>query len=448
MKVAVVGCGYVGLVTSVGLAAVSHEVTGIDADAERVAALERGEVPFHEPGLAKALRDTMKAGRFHVANGLDAAANADVVMLCVQTPPTSSGDVDLSFLVEAARGLGKVFTQDEPHRRVVVVRSTVPPGTTTSIVAPLLPPTSGVSTASNPEFLREGSAVEDFMHPDRIVIGTNDEWAAETLRKLYEPLHAHVMVTSPATAELAKYTSNAFLATLVSFSNEIAKLCEAAPDLDVEDVLGIVHHDRRLRTPTDGDGSPATIVSFLKAGCGYGGSCLPKDLSALIAFARELGTPATLLEAVARINREQPGRLVSRVEKALGGIAGRRVAVLGAAFKAGTDDLRDSPALRLVEELLGRNAAVVVYDPLVSAERINAAAPSVEVAQALDAALDGADACIVTTLEPEFRALETWPESGKGKRPLVVDGRRSLSPARFSDHAYLGVGRRLAQKAP
>jgi len=445
MNVAVVGCGYVGLVSGVGLASLGHRVVGIDTDPDRVAALERGTAPFREPGLDKLLSGTLASGSFRVSSSMAETATAEVILLCVQTPPRPDGEVELDFLRQAAERLRAELDRDVGRRRVVAVRSTVPPGTNEGVVAPVLAAEGSTAVASNPEFLREGSALEDFLHADRVVVGAREDWAVELLARLYGPLDAPLVVTTPATAELAKYTSNALLATLVSFSNEIASLCEATPGVDVEDVLAIVHRDRRLSVDTAGERRPAGIVSYLRAGCGYGGSCLPKDLSALIAYGRAADESVALLEAVASVNRGRAERLVRLAEGALGNVEGRRIAVLGAAFKDGTDDLRDSPGLRIVQELLDRGAKVVVFDPLVGRERLVTAFPSVEVATSLAEAARSADACLITTRAPEFADLERLVAELDGDAPVIVDGRRALDPTHFRSGGYLAVGRQADQ---
>jgi UDPglucose 6-dehydrogenase len=432
MDVAVVGCGYVGLVTGVALASTGHTVVGIDTDRSRLDAIRAGRAPFHEPGLDDGLRQSLERGTFSVADTLDAAAGTDVVLLAVQTPARDDGSVDIEHVEQAARALADVLGAAPPRRRVVAIRSTVPPGTNERHVAPLLAGVPDLAVVSNPEFLREGTAVDDLLHADRVVVGANEPWAADVMRRLYEPIGATFLVTGPATAELAKYASNALLATLVSFSNEISHISERTPGVDVEDVLGIVHLDRRLAP----EGRPAPIVSFLKAGCGYGGSCLPKDIAGLSSYGRALGEPTPLLEAVVSINAGQAARLVDLVERTLGSLEGRRITVLGAAFKAGTDDLRHSSALTVVRELHVRGAAVVVYDPLVATATLAAQVPAaVTVAATLDDALDGTAACLVTTAAPEWNALDEHPA-----RPLVVDGRRALDPARY-DGRYVAIGR-------
>ncbi len=370
MRVAVVGCGYVGLVSGVGLASVGHHVVGIEVDRARRERIAEGSPGFYEPGLVELLQAQLEEGRFRVASELSETADADVVLLAVQTPPGEDGAIDLSFLTRAASELADIFAA-APRRRVVAIRSTVVPGTAQGVVAPSFD--GDVAVASNPEFLREGSAVDDFLHPDRVVIGCEEPWARELLAELYRPFDAPLIATSPPTAELAKYTSNAFLATLVSFSNEISHICESLPGVDVEDVLQIIHADRRLTLRAGGRAETSEIVSYLKAGCGYGGSCLPKDLSALIAAGEARGNALPLLNAVREVNESQPGRVVSATEEALGSLRGRQVAVLGVAFKGGTDDLRASPGLRIVEELLERGALVTVYDPLVGSAALGGA---------------------------------------------------------------------------
>lgn len=439
MKVAVVGCGYVGLVTGAGLASAGHDVVGIEVDAGRRESVAAARPPFYEPGLEELLRAQLEAGRFRVDGDVSAAAGAEAVLLAVQTPPDETGAIDLSFLREAARLVAEALAERNGGRPVVAVRSTVVPGTTDGVVAPVLGGTA--VAASNPEFLSEGSAVADFLRPDRIVLGCDDERGRELLRRLYEPLGAPLVFTSPATAELAKYASNAFLATLISFSNEIARISEALPGVDVEDVLGILHRDRRLSPEVEGETVRPAILSYLKAGVGYGGSCLPKDLSALLAARAAAGFEHPLLEAVRAVNDTQPSRVVGIAERELGGLDGRSVVVLGLAFKGGTDDLRSSPGLQVVDELLARGARVTVADPLVAPERLgDLAGRGVRIARSLEEALDGAEAVVVTTNAPE------WDELGaqvaeRADGVVVVDGRRFLRPESLEGARYVAVGR-------
>jgi nucleotide sugar dehydrogenase len=436
MRVAVVGCGYVGLVSGVCLASVGHDVVGIEVDSRRRDQIAAGVPPFHEPGLAELLDDGLTSGRYRVSGELAEADAADVVLLAVQTPPTGDGSIDLSYLTRVATELYDVFTYG--RRRVVAVRSTVIPGTTERVLGAAFGPE--VAIASNPEFLREGSAVQDFLHADRVVVGCRDTWGREQLAELYRPLQAPVIFTNPTTGELAKYTSNAFLATLVSFSNEIAHICESLPGVDVEDVLSILHGDRRLNP---GPGERPQILSYIKAGCGFGGSCLPKDLSALIAAGESSGTDLPLLRAVRSVNEGQPVRLTEATQRALGSLEGRTIAVLGVAFKAGTDDLRASPGLRIVDELLDHGASVAIYDPLVSVQALNGRVQHgpMRVAADMADALEGADACIVTTTAPETGALGDLLATGAYPGLVVVDGRRVLDADDLAGAVYVAVGR-------
>lgn len=435
MKVAVVGCGYVGLVTAAGLASVGHDVVGIETDAGRREAIAAGALPFHEPGLGELLQEQRAAGRFEIAGDSQPVPDADVIFVAVQTPPGDRGVIDLGFLEQALQEIAARLAA-APHRpRVVAVRSTVVPGTSAQVVRPAIDDQTWV--AANPEFLREGTAVADFLHPDRVVVGCDDEGGYELLRELYEPFGAPIIHTSPATAELTKYASNAFLATLISFSNEIARISEDLPGVDADEVLAILHRDRRLSPVVDGEIVAPGILAFLKAGVGFGGSCLPKDLAALLASRAEQGLELPLLKAVLSVNDKQAERVVDLLEQRLGDLAGRSVAVLGAAFKGGTDDVRASPGLRVLDRLLERGVETVIFDPLVSASALGEyVARGVVVAAGLEEALEATEACIVTTNAAEFSALA---DAVRDPGYVVLDGRRALDPSAFDE--YLAVGR-------
>ena len=432
LDVTVVGCGYVGLVTAVGLAHAGHRVTGVEADAGRRRLIAAGQAPFHEPGLPELLSNALAEGRLDVTEDLSSVRRSSVIFLAVQTPPKANGANDVQFLEKAALAVATEL-EGSDHRPVVAVRSTVVPGTVQAVVAPALAGT-GAIPASNPEFLREASAVADFLEPDRVVVGCDDPAGLAVLRALYAPVGGRLFELPVTAAELAKYASNALLATLISFSNEVAGMCEDLPGVDVEDVLATVHADRRLTTVVDGVPVQPGILSFLRAGCGYGGSCLPKDVAAVIAHREETGRGAPLLSAVHAINEGQAARLVRLAERALGGLAGRRVALLGLAFKAGTDDLRASPALKVAELLLEANAKVVAFDPLVAAEHTPA---GISPARRLEEALDGAEAVVLCTNAPEFRDLRVSVP--------VIDGRRDVD-ASVTSGAYHAIG--LGRSSP
>lgn len=455
MRVAVIGAGYVGLVTGVGLATVGHDVTCVEINASRVAAINAGHSPLHEPGLTERLRGVLAAGRFRAVSALPPAVRAaQVILICVGTPSAPTGEIDLQAVQGAAQQIGQALRQVQGYR-VVVVKSTVIPGTTEDIVGPAVWAAAGqgpedIGLAMNPEFLREGHALSDFLEPDRIVVGAIDERAAGVMRELYAPFNAPLIVTNPRTAEMIKYTSNALLATLISFSNQIAAICEATPDVDVEAVMDAVHMDRRLTPVIDGQPVQPGVLTYLRAGAGFGGSCLPKDVKALRAYARAVNAPTELLDAVLAINDQRPRHLISLAEHALGSLTGRTVAVLGLTFKPGTDDLRDSPALRVVELLQEAGAHVRSYDPMITPDNavqhgllIGANGDGIDVCASVREALTDADAALITTGWRDFASLD-WSEMASVMRmPIVVDGRRILDGARgLEGVTHLKIGYR------
>ena len=447
MKVAVVGSGYVGLVTGTGLAAVGHEVSCIDADPERVARIREGRAPFHEPGLDALLGEQLQKGRLQATDDLEAGlAESEISFLAVGTPSLPSGAIDLRFLRSAASDVGALLPS-LPETHVVVVKSTVVPGTTTTTVRPLLArqagrPVERIRVCANPEFLREGSAVEDFLHPDRIVVGGSDEDAIERLRALYAPFACPFLAMGPEDAELTKYASNALLATLISFSNELAGLSEGLAGTDVETVLAGLRLDRRLSPVVKGARVEPGILDYLRAGSGYGGSCLPKDVAALRTFADASGCETPLLDAVHAVNAARPVQLLGTLEDEIGCLQGRRLAVLGLAFKPGTDDLRDSPATRVVELLLARGARVRGYDPLVRTFAPARGADRFELCGSAAEAVEGSDAALLTTAWPEFRVAD-WPALSRSMHaPVIVDARGALRGIRLPESLrYRPVGR-------
>jgi UDPglucose 6-dehydrogenase len=438
MKVAVVGCGYVGLVTGTGLATLGHEVLGIEIDGDRRSQIGAGKAPFYEPRLEELLRSTLEQGSFRVSESFEAVEEAEVIFLAVQTPLQPDGSLNLDFLIDATSRVSQALA-GELSQKVIAVRSTVLPGTTEHNLRPLVP--EGLEVAVNPEFLREGSAVDDFQSTDRVVIGSREAWAGDLLEKLYAPLGAPVIRTTPETAELAKCASNAFLATLISFSNEIGRIAESTPGVDAEEVLSIIHADRRFDGNQGGRVGRPEILSYLKVGCGFGGSCLPKDTKALVRYAQSIDQTPLLAEAALAINEGQAAYLVERANRALEGLEDRRVAVLGLAFKAGTDDLRESPGLKILDELLARLAKPVIFDPLVPADALRTYENrGVRIADSLSSALHDVEACVITTAAPEFQAVPDLIRASRDGAPLVIDGRRLL-PLEVNDSGYLAVGR-------
>jgi UDPglucose 6-dehydrogenase len=422
--IGVIGVGWVGLVTAAGFAELGHEVYARDILEDKVEALKRGEVPIHEPGLEDLVSKNRE--RLHFTTDMaEVIANAQLLFCCVDTPPTYSGDADLSRVERVVEELG------DSTEHALVMKSTVPVGTGRSIQRRK----SDVGYVSCPEFLKEGAAVADFMNPDRVVVGAGPESAdfADRVEKLYEPLSAPIVRTDVASAEMIKLASNAFLATKISFINEIANVSEEL-GADVEEVARGMGLDERIGT------------HFLRAGIGYGGSCFPKDVSALKQLAGNSGYHFQLLSSVIEVNELQKRRTIGKLQKHLGSLVDREIALLGLAFKPHTDDVREATALVLAHRLLGEGASVRIYDPvaLENAGDLLAGATSCPSAEA---ALEGADAAVLVTEWPEFRELD-WAGAVKEsmRNPLVVDGRNFLDDEalRAAGYTYDGIGRPAA----
>ena len=418
--VGVVGVGWVGLVTAVCFAELGHKVVALDIIEEKVSALRRGEVTIHEPELPKLLRKN--AERLEFTTSMDEVLDGTrLLFCCVDTPPTYSGDADLSRV----RAVVDRLPEDGHH--ALVMKSTVPSGTGAAIRRdkPDLP------YVSCPEFLKEGSAIDDFMHPDRVVIGADEgsEWAADAVARLYAPLSDATVRTDVASAEMIKLASNAFLATKISFINEIANVCEQT-GADVTEVARGMGLDERIGP------------QFLKAGIGWGGSCFGKDTIALKKLAGNTGYHFQLLSAVIDVNELQKRRVVAKLVKHLGSLAGRRIALLGLAFKPNTDDMRDAASLVLAARLQGEGATVVGFDP-VAADRARDLLRGVELPSSAADALDGADAAVLVTEWPEFAELDWTAARERMATPLVVDGRNFLDgdALRAAGFAYEGIGR-------
>src|SRR5579863_723264 len=410
MRVCMIGAGYVGLVSGACFAEFGHDVTCIDKDAKRVAALSSGEIPIFEPGLAELVEANVRQGRLDFAAETASVAEADAVFIAVGTPSRrGDGYADLSFVYQAVREFAPLLSANA----VVVTKSTVPVGTGDEIERILrdLRPDADLQVVSNPEFLREGAAIQDFKHPDRIVVGTDDARARAVVAELYRPLYlnaAPILYVSRRTAELIKYASNAFLATKITFINEIADLCECI-GADVQDVARGMGLDNRIG------------AKFLHAGPGFGGSCLPKDTMALIKTAHDYGAQLRIVETVAAVNDQRRRAMARKVVAALdGSIRGRTIAVLGLTFKPNTDDTRDSPSIPLITALSDLGAVVRSYDPA-GMEQAKPYLPDVIYCDSAYAAAEGADAVVIATEWEQFRALDLARIRSVMARPVVVD---------------------------
>ena len=448
MNVAVVGAGYVGLVSGLCLADTGHSVICVDVDLARIAQLKRGVLPVHERGLDDLLRRCLRSTFFPSADVADAVRRSDITMITVGTPLENDA-ISLRFIEGAAAEIGKCLSSVNRYH-VVVVKSTVVPGTTEECVRPILESASGQTCGvdfglgMNPEFLREGEAVSDFQHPDRIVLGAIDDRTFDTMARMYDAFtDAPIIRTNVRTAEMIKYASNALFATLISFSNEIGNFCAVEPGVDALDVMAAVHADRRITTTTpDGSRIVPALTSYLKAGCGFGGSCFPKDVRALIAWGADRSRPARLLSAVLETNEEQPAEVLDLLKKHFTDLRELRVAVLGLAFKPGTDDLRESPSLRVIARLLAEGAQVVAYDPLAAASaRVLINSKCVSYAASLGEATTNVDAVLLMTAWPEFERLPALLKASVNP-PVVVDGRRMLDKTLLPRYEGIGLGAR------
>ena len=437
MRIAMIGTGYVGLVSGACFADFGHRVTCVDKDSGKIDGLNAGVMPIWEPGLEALVKSNADRGRLTFTTSLpDAVKDAEAVFIAVGTPARrGDGHADLTFVFEAVRELAKVIKPGT----VVVTKSTVPVGTGDRIEEILREEgVTDVSVASNPEFLREGAAIADFKHPDRIVVGAEDDRAQHALREIYRPLflnRAPILITGRRTAELTKYAANAFLAVKISFINEIADLCEAV-DADVQDVARGIGLDNRIGP------------KFLHAGPGYGGSCFPKDTLALLQTADKVGVDQRIVRTTVQVNDDRKASMVERVERAVGGyLKGKKVAVLGLALKPNTDDMRDAPSIPLVNALVERGAEVSAFDP-VAREQAEKVFSGIEFASDAYAAADGADVLVIVTEWDEFRALDLDKVAGSLRGKVLVDLRNVYDPAEVAEAglAHFGIGRGAVER--
>ena len=435
MRVAVVGTGYVGLVTGACFADLGNEVVCADIDERKIEMLKGGEIPIFEPGLEEKVRINARVGRLtFTADVGEAVKKSKIIFIAVGTPPGPTGEADLSQVRAVAATIGEAMD----GYRVVVNKSTVPVGTG-DVVSQIIAEQSGGAhphdVVSNPEFLREGSAIHDFMQPDRVVIGCSNPAAAEMVAELYAPLDAPIIVTDVLSAEMIKYTSNAFLALKISFINEIANICERV-GADVREVVAGVTKDHRI--------NPA----FFGAGVGFGGSCFPKDTLALVDIAAKAGYDFKILKAVVDVNEVQRDLFVEKIVERLGDLKGKKIAVWGLSFKPNTDDIRESPALDIIRRLLAAGATVAAFDPVAmpaSAEVL----PEVEYVDDAYAAAEGADALAVVTDWNEFKEANFKGLAKAMRRPLIFDGRNVYDPQKVEAAGieYEGIGRRSPRDA-
>lgn len=432
MNIAVIGTGYVGLVTGACFAEFGVHVTCVDVDTEKVDKLNKGIIPIYEPGLDTIVEKNVEAGRLHFTTDIQSAVKDSlVVFLAVGTPPQADGTPDMSYYRQAAKDVAEAMN----GYKVLVTKSTVPVGTgkwLREFVAENLATPTEFGVASNPEFLREGAAITDFMRPDRVVIGSNEDRAIDVMKELYRPLYlieTPIIITSLEAAELIKYAANAFLATKITFINEVANLCDAI-GCDVHDVARGMGMDNRIGR------------KFLHPGPGYGGSCFPKDTRALTTVADQFGVETRIVDAVIEANERQRDAMIPKIEKLAGDLKGKQIGVLGLSFKPETDDMRESPATDIIKMMIERGATVKAYDP-VAMDEAKHVLPDIEYAVDEYAAIDGADMMVIITEWNQFRALDMEKVKKLLKAPKIADLRNVYEPTDMRElgFEYVGVGR-------
>ncbi|MFA4819940.1 MAG: UDP-glucose/GDP-mannose dehydrogenase family protein [Candidatus Aenigmatarchaeota archaeon] len=420
MKIIIVGSGYVGLCTAVGFANLGHDVVCVDIDEEKVSKINNGEAPIYEDGLEKMLSQALQENKLHATTDIESIKETDFVFIAVGTPSKDSGAIDLKYIESASADIAN-FIKDKNYC-TVVVKSTVLPETTEKIVIPILEKSGkkagrDFGVCVNPEFLREGKALEDFFSPDRIVIGELDRKSGDLLEKLYSNFKAPMMRTNLKTAELIKYASNAFLATKITFINEIGNMCKNL-GIDVYDVAEGMGMDKRIST------------HFLQAGIGFGGSCFRKDVEALLAKSKELHSESKILNTVLDINKDQPLKIVNLLKKKLPNLDGKTIAVLGLAFKEGTDDIRDAPSIIIISELLKHNCKINSYDPKASTN-MRKLYPDINYCSSVSDALSCSDACLILTGWDEFKRLSDKDFNVMNSK-IIIEGRRVLDKSKVS----------------
>lgn len=425
MKILIVGTGYVGTTTGLIFCEMGHQVTGLDLDTHKLQALKAGKLYFYEPGLEDLLsRHVAAKNIYFTKNTKKAVKDNDVIFICVGTPMEADGSANLTYVKNVAQSIGKYMNKS----KIIVTKSTVPVGTAELVekwVAGKQTTPIPFDVVSNPEFLREGSALQDALNPDRIVIGSSSETARAIIREMYRGFHCPIVETNPRASEMIKYASNSFLAMKISFINELARLCDRL-NININDVSTGIGLDQRIGP------------QFLRAGMGYGGSCFPKDVNALIQTAKEQGQPLSILESVVKVNEEQPVYFIEKIKQVLGGnLINKKIAVLGLSFKANTDDTRESPSLHLIDRLLAEQAQVRVHDPVVKI----VARPSLVQLQRVEETVAGADALIIGTDWDEYKNLDWANLKSLMFQPYLFDGRNMLDRRTIENLGfyYLGV---------
>ena len=445
MNLGVIGAGYVGLTTAICLASLNHKVIIYDTDQRKIEKIKNKQMPFFEDGLQNLLEKAIASKNLTCTDNMDnLVQDTDVCFICVGTPTTQDGFIDLTQILSAVTSLAASLKKKQKNDFVIIIRSTVIPNTTRGKVLPILKEILGAQQFGLcvvPEFLREGQALGDFMNPDKIVIGGFDEKNKDLVEKIFEhfKVRAKIIKTNPETAELIKYTNNAFFSLLISFANEIANISEKISGVDSFEVLNALISDKRITTKLNNEDIVPELKSYLIPGCGFGGSCFPKDVRAILQYALINQVKTPLLDAVLEINDERPRRIVSMAESLLGDLKGKKIAVLGLTFKPDTDDTRSSPALVAIKIFQNKGATIIAYDPLISKK--NQENPfDFTLAETLDSCLDESNLAILFTKWTEFQSIDSKFLQQHMKNPLIIDGRGFLDQSKFERNTYYKIG--------
>jgi len=445
MNLGVIGAGYVGLTTAICLASLNHKVIIYDTDRRKIEKIKNKQMPFFEDGLQNLLEKTITSKNLICVDNIDnLVQDTDFCFICVGTPTTQDGFIDLTQILAAITSLAVSLQKNKKNDFVIIIRSTVIPKTTRSKILPILKEILGeqqFGLCVVPEFLREGQALGDFVNPDKIVIGGFDEQSKDLVEKIFEyfKVRAKIIKTNPETAELIKYTNNAFFSLLISFANEIANISEKISGVDSFEVMNALISDKRITTKLDAGDIVPELKSYLIPGCGFGGSCFPKDVRAILQYASINQVKTPILNAVLEINDERPRRIVSMAESLLGDLKGKKIAVLGLTFKPDTDDMRSSPALTAIEIFQNRGATIIAYDPLISKK--NQENPfDFALAKTIDACLDKCNLAILFTKWAEFQSINSNFLKQHMENPLIIDGRGFLDQSKFERNTYYKIG--------
>jgi len=438
-RVAVLGLGYVGLTMVACLAKKGIETVGVDVDRDKIKILSKGKSPIYEPGLEELINEGLKAKKLRITDDhTKALKDSEIIFICVGTPTKSNGSISLEQIESASEYIGESLKDIETYK-LIIVRSTVIPGTSEKVIKHIIEEKSGkkcgisFGLCINPEFLREGSAVQDMLKPDRIIIGQHDNKSGKLLEDFYRRLYSHDIPkcfrTSLANAELIKYVNNTFLATKVSFINSIANLCERIPGSDIEAIVKGIGMDPRIAT------------LFFRAGLGWGGSCFPKDLKAILAYSRSLDLTMPIIEAALKVNESRPLRAVDKVRELLGDLKGKKIAILGLAFKPNTDDIREAVSIKIIEELLHDSAEIFAYDPKAMNNYRKIFGEKISFVDSAQECIKDAECCIIVTEWDEFKDIKPEYFKATMKRPLIIDGRRLYDAEKYSKKLeYFAVG--------